>query len=379
MRGQVMKKVTTFIALALLLTLCAAPVYAQGIPPLPHAFYGNVTINNNPAPAGATVEARGTGVLTGIAGNPVTTTVAGVYGTSNPFEPRLIVQGDIDEGATITFYVNGRSTGQTAEWHSGVTTQINLDVTIAAVGGGAPGGAPAYTEVEATLFGEEALFLIDDEGEIQETIIATSEDENLDLTIKEGTTALDEDGDPLSWLWADVDPSPPNPPEDASIIGLAYDFGPDGATFDPPIKLEYTYDPDDVPEDVAEKDLVIAYYDEEDEEWVELDCVVDTVHYTITASVPHFTIFAIIARTAPPPPAPAPAPPPVVAPAPPAPPAPPMAPPLLPPAPPLLPPAPPINWLLIGGLIAAAVIAILLIYFWWVRRRASSPNWWEEV
>ena len=273
-----MKKVTTFIALVLLLTLCAAPVYAQGIPPLPHAFYGNVTINNNPAPVGATVEARGTGVLTGIAGNPVTTTVAGVYGTSNPFEPRLIVQGDIDEGATITFYVNGRSTSQTAEWHSGVTTQINLDVTIAAVGGGAPGAAPAYTEVEATLFGEEASFLIDDEGEIQETIIATSEDENLDLTIKEGTTALDEDGDPLSWLWADVDPSPPDPPEDASIIGLAYDFGPDGATFDPPIKLEYTYDPDDVPEDVAEKDLVIAYYDEEDEEWVERGLVILAVN-----------------------------------------------------------------------------------------------------
>jgi len=361
-----MKKVTTFIALALLLTLCATPVYAQSIPPLPNAFYGSVTINGSPAGVGTEVEARGTGVLTGIAGNPVTTTVAGIYGTSNPFEPRLIVQGDIDEGATITFYVDGVSTGQTAEWHSGETTQINLDVTIAAARRGAAGAGPLYIEV--TLFGVEMSFLIGDDGEILETITATSEDGNLTITIPEGTIALNRKGNPLSSLTVAVDPSPPDPPEDASIIGLVYDFGPGGATFDPPITLEYTYDPDEIPEDVAEKDLVIAHYEEDDEEWVDCPCTCDTKANCVTASVDHFTHFAIIAYAVPPPP-PAPAPPAVVAPAPPAPPAPPVAP---PPAPPAPPPElkPPINWLLFGGLTAAVVAVILLVYFLVVRRRA---------
>jgi len=134
-----MKKLAIFIVLALLLAVCITPVYAQ--PPLPHAFYGSVTINNSLAPVGTRVEARGTGVELGVAGNPIITTVRGIYGTANPFEPRLIVQGDIEEGATITFYVNGVSTGQTAAWHSGEVTKLNLAVTITPppVGGGGPG------------------------------------------------------------------------------------------------------------------------------------------------------------------------------------------------------------------------------------------------
>jgi len=100
-------------------------------------------------------------------------------------------------------------------------------------------------------------------------------------------------------LTADVDESPPPPPEDANIIGLPYDFGPDGATFDPPITFTWTYDPEALPEGVAEEDLVIAYYDEDAGEWVELDCVVDTENNVITASVPHFTCFAIIGRVKP--------------------------------------------------------------------------------
>ncbi len=83
-------------------------------------------------------------------------------------------------------------------------------------------------------------------------------------------------------------------PRDASIIGLAYDFGPDGVIFDPPITLTWSYDPNDISEDVAEENLVLAWYDEAGDKWVELDCVVDTRNNTITASIEHFTTFAII-------------------------------------------------------------------------------------
>jgi len=305
-----MKMITTFlIVLAVLLGLCAVPVNAQDVPPLPHAFYGTVEINGNPAPARIKVEAIGEGVITG-PGNPITTTVEGQYGSADPLETaRLVVQGYILEGAIITFYVNDVSTGQTAKWHSGEVTDLDLSVTISAPSGGGGGGgwsAPTYY-TDTNLFGTETRFRIDSDGKILSTIEATSADGMLTIRIVARTIALDRNGNRLGSLKMAVDESPPSPPEDAHIIGLAYDFGPDGATFDPPITLTWSYDPDALPEGVAEEDLVIAYYDEDKDKWVELDCVVDTENDTITASVEHFSKFAIIGTITPLPPLPAPA------------------------------------------------------------------------
>jgi len=296
-----MRKIAIFIALMALLLLYAVPVFANGIPALPHAFYGTVTVNNNPAGGGTQISATVAEgeVITNVQ-NPLTTTIAGEYGSDGLY---LLVQGDIQNGATITFYVNGRSTGQTATFEvGGGPTLRNLTVTIPTDGGG--GGITRAPDIEANLFGEETDFSISEDGEILETIEATSEDGNMTLTIEEGTIALDEDGDPLSTLTLDVDVSPPDPPEDAHIIGLAYDFGPDGATFDPPITMTYTLDLDDLPEGVDPENLVIAYWD--GDEWVELDSDVDVENNTITieAEVEHFTTFAVIAM---PPPALAPA------------------------------------------------------------------------
>ena len=116
----------------------------------------------------------------------------------------------------------------------------------------------------------------------------------LTITILEGTTALDEDGNPLSQLAITVDETPPSP-QDTAIIGLAYDFQPSGATFNPPMTLTSSYDPTDMPTGVAEEDLVLAYYDEETGAWVTLPCVVDPETNTITAEISHFTSFAVIA------------------------------------------------------------------------------------
>jgi hypothetical protein len=123
-------KMVAFMLLAMLLALAVSPVYADEAPSLPHAFYGTVEINGSAAPAGTEVEARGDGVQTGVTQNPLVTTDEGKYGGSEGFSPKLIVWGDIAEGATVTFYVNGFSTGQTAEWHSGEVTEVDLAVTI---------------------------------------------------------------------------------------------------------------------------------------------------------------------------------------------------------------------------------------------------------
>lgn len=125
-------KVLTLAVLAVLFTVWGIPVRAQGILPLPHAFYGSLTINGNPAPAGSEVKALGDNVKVGIQGNPIITTDVGVYGGPNILDPKLFVQGNISSGTPLRFYVNGVDTGQTAAFTSGSNTKLDLSVTISA-------------------------------------------------------------------------------------------------------------------------------------------------------------------------------------------------------------------------------------------------------
>ena len=217
--------------------------------------------------------------------------------------------------------------------------------------------------------------IIDEEGVFTEPLTAESEDAKVELAVDEGTTGLTKQDLPLSELSIIEMAEPPAPPADTDVIGLTYDLGPDGATFDPPITITFTYDEADIPEGVDEEDLVIAFWDEETDEWVVLeDVTVDPVANTISASASHFTAFTVLAiiPPAPAPPTPAPAPPtpapapPTPAPAPPtpapAPPTPAPAPPAPAPAPPAPAPAPPaVNWWLIGGIAVATAIVVGLV------------------
>ena len=46
-------------------------------------------------------------MLTGMEGDPVTVTEVGRYGRPGGFDPKLVVQGSIEDGTPIEFYVNG--------------------------------------------------------------------------------------------------------------------------------------------------------------------------------------------------------------------------------------------------------------------------------
>jgi hypothetical protein len=311
------KRVITGIILVTVMAIfgLSAPAYAQ-IPPLPHAFYGTLTIEGEPAPIDTQVEVRGTGVETGITGNPVVITEEGWYGTADPLGAKLVVQGgeSLLDGTTLTFYVDGDSTGKTYAWKSGGVTRFDLNLGAGAAaggdegddeGGGGGGGGGGGDEESATseptvdlsanLFGNEFTYSISDTGEILDAITACSPDGRVCITIPAGTIALDKYQNPITSLIIEGNPSPVCPlAEGAHIIGLAYDFKPDRATFATPITLVFTYDEAEVPEGIAEEDLVLAYCDEVSMEWVEVDSVVNPVDNTITANIYHFTTFAIL-------------------------------------------------------------------------------------
>lgn len=180
---------------------------------------------------------------------------------------------------------------------------------------GGDGGEGIIYSINTNLFGLEGKYLTKYDEGTSRAIEATSKDGNLTVAISEGTAILDEKGGRVKNLQMAVNEEPPSPPEDASVIGLAYEFEPSGTTFEPPITLSWSYDSDAVPEGVAEENLVLAYY--LDGEWVGLECVVNTDDNTITASVSHFTTFAIIGARVPLPAPVAPEPPAVIEPIPP--------------------------------------------------------------
>lgn len=126
------------LVLALVLTLAAAgAVGAQ--PPLPHQFWGEVTINGSPAPDGTTVSAH-IGSLSWS-----TTTSGGSYG----YTPTFVIDGDDPvtpekdggiEGEVIVFKVNGMLAANYF-FQAGRFTELDLAVqtytlTIAVSGSG---------------------------------------------------------------------------------------------------------------------------------------------------------------------------------------------------------------------------------------------------
>jgi len=107
--------IATLCLLVLLLALSpVSSVVAQG---LGHAFFGTVKIDGGNAAVGTVISARVNGTEYGSS----TVATLGQYA--------LIVQGDIDGGATIHFYVDGQEADQTFAFHDGWTTELDLTVT----------------------------------------------------------------------------------------------------------------------------------------------------------------------------------------------------------------------------------------------------------
>jgi len=133
--------------LILVAAFAAAPVYAQQPPMPPHVFFGSATVNGQPAQVGAQVEARGTGIKTtrdnpAIEDNPLAVTVTGRYGGSGRMDRQLIVQGEVEDGTPIEFFIDGVKADcavpggpwqASYPYQAGMFTELNLKVGEASV------------------------------------------------------------------------------------------------------------------------------------------------------------------------------------------------------------------------------------------------------
>ena len=172
-----------------------------------------------------------------------------------------------------------------------VTHNITVTANFRLSGGG--GGSTASTSIDLNILGGSSTGTIDSSGVFQGDVDAASPDGKIAIHIASGTTALGKDGNPLTGLDITTVSSYPTPPDGRTVIA-AFDFQPNGATFDPAIQITITYDPSTLPSGTQPSDLVIAFFNTATGHWEYVSGLVDPVAHTITYSISHFTVFAVM-------------------------------------------------------------------------------------
>jgi len=143
--------------------ICAAivlPVFTFAAPPqLPHIFYGNVTNNGNDVPVNTVIIAKVGGVEKG----RITVSIAGKFGGSGALDEKLLVQGNISNGAVISFYIGDSVASQTASFSSGNIQQLNLTFTTSSSGGntGGGGGNTTPTPISGDINNDNKVDILD--------------------------------------------------------------------------------------------------------------------------------------------------------------------------------------------------------------------------
>ena len=234
------------------------------------------TVTTESATGIGTTGATLNGALTNL-GSALSVEVSFEWGTTPAYGTETATQAITSTGP-VSFSLTGLSSNTTYHFKVkavGDGTSYGSDMSFTtrarAVGGG--GGFFRRPPTGTTDVGGK----VSTTGVFYRPVTATSEDGLCTLTIDRGTVGLTEELEPLSEISMLVMDEPPPPPEAAHVIGLAYDFQPSGATFEPPITLTFSYDPADLPEGVAEGDLILAFYDEATGKWIELEGCVEVI------------------------------------------------------------------------------------------------------
>jgi len=156
------------------------------------------------------------------------------------------------------------------------------------------GEEPSTDQLGIDLLGTKSDVLVDSQGRLKTKVELSSADGRISLSLNEDTMSLNEEGEPLQIIDVAIGPNPPPPPKDTNIVGLVYDFRPEGAHFNPFIMLTLSYNPEELPTGVKEKDVYIGYY--QDTEWDMLRYKhVDTENHRVTTQIDHFARFAVLA------------------------------------------------------------------------------------
>ncbi len=146
------------------------------------------------------------------------------------------------------------------------------------------------------IFEKTQALATDPQGALKEGAALTSSDGAGTVFVPQGTVALAPDKKPVSAITIRPVISLPQAPQGQRVAGRAYNLGPDGATFDPPIQLTLRFAPSSLPPGVSVASLRPAYYSPATGQWEQLTrFVLDQASNAIFVQTSHFTLFAVVA------------------------------------------------------------------------------------
>ena len=168
-------------------------------------------------------------------------------------------------------------------------------------GGGGEGGGPLFIKVDRE--GTISKFKINMSGMLLEPLVVIEPDSHFTLKVNRYTRIFksgDELADKIEIGKVD---EPPPLPEGFRIVGNAYEFGASRIYFSQPVKLTFNFSPNELPER-TEYVFLARYTPEKGWEELESEIQEDVAEglFSLTTSVEHFSIFALLAKISPPPP-----------------------------------------------------------------------------
>jgi PKD repeat protein len=191
-----------------------------------------------------------------------------------------------------TQIIQGSGTGHSSNDFSGPATPSSQQAR------------PPQERPAATYYGEGKIDTTV-AGITRDPVIIESADRGAGIAIGAGTTALDDAGQPLTRATSEPVPAgsvPAIPQEEGvTFTGLAYDMGPDGATFHPPATVSFT-----VPSGQWSQDTyVIRMFPAATGSWADIPTTADAGTRTVSGSVSHLCVFGLFTVAAAGPQAPA--------------------------------------------------------------------------
>jgi hypothetical protein len=83
------------------------------------------------------------------------------------------------------------------------------------------------------------------------------------------------------------------------FVGLQYEIGQSGITFDPSATLVFKYKKSELPEDIPEENLFIGLWDPDAESWQDMGGTLDTSALCVSTNITHLSTYALMAHARP--------------------------------------------------------------------------------
>jgi len=122
---------TTAAVLAVVFLVVAAPLVPGVVvadhgddddaPSVPASYYGDITVNGDPAESGTEI----TAIVNGNSHGSIETAEEGSYGGPGALDEKLVVEG-AESGDTVSFEVRGVEAEETVSWESGDVQEVDL-------------------------------------------------------------------------------------------------------------------------------------------------------------------------------------------------------------------------------------------------------------